>query len=119
MIRGQVLKNSKHLKTRLHVLAVVITQMWTPGPSQIHREACFHGDSKCHEASQSWSYHSCLFNLITGVMNGPRDELASAVTGVSPSFTAATAAFLKVQTCSWELVQFRFHVCTTQYFLLN
>lgn len=32
MLRGQVLKNSKHLKTRLHVLAVVITQMWTPVP---------------------------------------------------------------------------------------
>lgn len=62
--------------------------------------------------------------LITGVMKGPCDELASAVTGVPLSFTAAKVGLSQssdfdFSTCSWELVQLRFHVFTTQYFLLN
>lgn len=62
--------------------------------------------------------------LIIGVMKGPSNELASAVTGVPLSFTAAKAGLSQSSdfyflTCSWELVQLRFHVFTTQYFLLN
>lgn len=62
--------------------------------------------------------------LITGMMKGPHDELAAAVTGVPPSFTAAKADLSQssdfdFSTCSWELVQFMFHVFTTKYFLLN
>lgn len=43
-------------------------------------------------------------SLITGVMKGPSDELASAVTGIPLSFTAAKRAFLKVQTFIFQLV---------------